>query len=75
MTLLPKNQKSRNNTELASKIKSSILIPFHPGCLKLIYRQTNASRNVTYDNDMANIYDLMLSIFPGPFWKSDQHYP
>jgi len=60
---LPKNQKTRNNTELASKIKISIILLLPESSrLKWIYMQTNASKNVMYDTDMANMYDLIFSI-------------
>lgn len=56
ITRLPKNQKSRNNTELASKITISIIILLHESSrLNWIYMQTSASKNVMYDTDMATI--------------------
>ena len=72
-TRLHKNQKSRKNNEVASKIKISIAFLLSElNCLSRIYRQYNANKNVMYDEDMAHIYGLILSILSCPFWRSDR---
>ena len=56
MTRLPKNQKSRNNTDVANKIKISIVfLLWIQVRLNWVYRQYNASKKVTNDTDMVNM--------------------
>jgi hypothetical protein len=61
--MLPKNQNSRNKTDVANKIKISIVFLLRLQVrLNQFYRQSNASMDVAYDTDMANMYELRFSM-------------